>query len=199
MRPSPGLQRACALSLMVAAMFMAYFCLFHWWLVSPLQHISDEEQELQISYQRFAILESQRSVIQARLDETEKRPLPKGSFLVASGAEAATAQLMHLVSSRIASKPESGLSCSITNRLPQAAEEAGEVVRIRVDVELECGIESLIKTLYRMETEPPFLKVDALSIQRTESVISSQPFISRLAVKLQVTGYLSKAEVNTRE
>lgn len=198
MRLGRRAQRGSAVVLTAMAMVVAYFGLIHWWLVAPLQHIWEEEQALRSAYKRYAPLQAQRSVIQARLEETRQRPFPDGSFLAAGTAEAATAQLMQLVSSRTAPKTESGLDCSIKNRLPQSAEEAGEVLKIRVDVELECGIESLAKTLYRMETEPPFLKVDALSVQRIRPLSGSRPGQSQLAVRLQVSGYLRKTEVAAR-
>lgn len=194
-----GLQRLSAVALVAAALIAVYLGLIHWWLVAPLQHIAEEEQTLRSAYLRYATLEAQRSFIQTRLEETRQRPLPKGSFLVASGAEAATAQLMQLISSRIAPNPESGLSCSIKNRLAQAAQQAGEVLKIRVDVELECGVESLTKTLYRMETEPPFLTIDALSIRRVGSMTAQSTASGALAVQLQISGYLSNTEVTIHE
>ncbi|RMO98141.1 proteinral secretion pathway protein GspM [Pseudomonas syringae pv. philadelphi] len=195
MRLGWGAQRACAIALALTALTIAYFGLIHWWLVAPLQRISEEEQVLRDLYTRYSALEAQRSAIQTRLEETRQRPLPKGSLLNASGPEAATAQLMQLISSRIFSKPERGLGCSIKSRLPQPVEAAGQVLKIRVDVELECGIESLTKTLYRMETEPPFLKVNALSIHRDSSAVGAQSRLNHLAVKLQIGAYLSKPEV----
>ena len=61
------------------------------------------------------------------------------------------------------------------------------------------GIESLAATLHRLENEAPYLRVDALNIRRTEPPAAVPEQAGRLAVQVQVSGYLSAVEVAAHE
>lgn len=191
-------QRFCAIALVAIVGLFIYMALIHWWLVAPLQQVADDEGLLLASYQRFAALEAQRSMIQTRLEKVRQHPLPMGSLLVANGPEAAMAQLMQLVSERISRTPASGLACSLMNRLPRPNEQMGQLLRIQMDVELECGIESLAQTMHRLESEPPYLKVEAFSIRSMGAAMHAPTSHGRLAVRLQVSGFLGATEVAKR-
>lgn len=197
MRPmSTGVQRFCAIVLALVALWLAYWVLIHWWLVAPLQDIVQEEALLQASYQRYTTLAAQRGAIQAQLDSKQRNPLPPGSLLKADSEQAATAQVMQLVFERLASSPASGIPCTLMNRLPQAAQTAGELLRVRVDVDLECGIESLAGTLYRLENESPMLKVAAFNLRQLQAL---RPGQGRLGVKLQVIGFMEQVKVENHD
>ena len=85
MQLTRGAQRAGAILLALLSLLLAYFGLVHWWLVAPLQQMAEEEHLLQASYQRFAALEAQREVMQARLGAVREQPLHSDSLL--SGTE----------------------------------------------------------------------------------------------------------------
>lgn len=199
MQLTRGAQRAGAILLALLSLLLAYFGLVHWWLVAPLQQMAEEEHLLQASYQRFAALEAQREVMQARLGAVREQPLHSDSLLSGTEPQAGSAQLMQLVAERVSLQPASGLACSVLNREPQPAQAQGQLMLIRVTVDLECGIESLTATLHRLENEAPYLRVDALNIRRTEPPAAVPEQAGRLAVQVQVSGYLSAVEVAAHE
>jgi general secretion pathway protein M len=199
MHLSQTAQRICALALTAMVAVFAYLGLIHWWLVAPLQLLNEDEELLLASYQRYAVLDAQRVSIQARLESIRQQPLPAGSLLVASGPQAATAQLMQLASERLSLAPASGVACSLTNRMPQPVEPVGRLLKVRVNVDLICGIESLTATLHRLENEPPYIKVDAFSIRRMDPTSTTQSQQSRLAIKLQLSGFLSASDAAKNE
>lgn len=194
MQLTRGMQRACAIILALSSVLLAYLVLVHWWLVAPLQQMAEEEQLLQASYQRFAALEAQRDVMQARLSAVREQPLHSDSLLGGSEPQAGSAQLMQLVAERVSLQPATGLACSVLNREPQPAQAQGQLMVVRVSVDLECGIESLAATLHRFENEPPYLRVDALNIRRSEQPAAAPEQAGRLTVQVQVSGYLSVAQ-----
>lgn len=188
---SPTAQRVCAVALALLAAVLAWWLLVQWWLLAPLAQISEEQTTLQAAHQRYAALEAQRDNVQRQLAALEQQPLPAGSLLTASSPEAATAQVMQLIVERALPAADSGLACSVVNRLPQTPSPAGGLVRVGVQAELECGIESLAAMLYRLENTTPYLKVDAFEIRRGQPAGPGQ---ERLNVRLQVSGLLASAK-----
>jgi general secretion pathway protein M len=191
MKLSSRVQRYFAIALAMLAGVFLYFFMIHWWLVAPLQRIDEEEHALQASYQRFSALVAQREELQARLDLQRQHPLSSRGLLTAREPEVAMSQLMQLISERLSLEPAAGISCSVLNRVPQLGASEGPLVSVAVSVDLECGIESLTGTLHRLESEPPYLLIDTLSIQRLVSQDTAQSSSGRLSVNLQVRGYLS--------
>lgn len=191
MKLSFRVQRYLAIALAVLAGVFLYFFLIHWWMVAPWQRIDEETHFLQASYQRFSALVAQREELQAQLDLQRQHPLSNRGLLTAREPEVAISQLMQLVSERLSLEPATGVACRVLNRVPQIGASDGMLVPVAVSVDLECGIESLTGTLHRLESEPPYLLIDTLSIQRLVAQDSAQSSSGRLSVKLQVRGYLS--------
>ncbi|WP_420232917.1 type II secretion system protein GspM [Pseudomonas sp. ABY48] len=192
-------QRFYAIALVVLMGTFFYWALLHWWFIAPLQQMAEETEILQVSYQRFSTLEAQRGFIQAELESVTRRPLPSEGLLTADEPEVATAQLMQLVSERLSLEPATGTACTVLSRSPQTATPNGQLLQIKVYVDMECGIESLAGTLHRLESEQPYLVVDTLSIQRAPNSTEEQDQQGRLAVKMQVSGLLSAMQVAGHE
>lgn len=192
-------QRFYAITLVVLMGILLYWVLLHWWFIAPLQQMAEEAEILQASYQRFSTLEAQRGFIQHQLESVTRRPLSDEGLLTAGEPEVATAQLMQLVSERLSLGPVTGIACSVLSRTPQTATPHGQLLQIKVNVDLECGIESLAGTLHRLESEQPYLVVDTLSIQRAPNSTEAQDQQSRLAVKMQVSGLLSAMQAAEHE
>ncbi|MFL7963371.1 type II secretion system protein GspM [Pseudomonas kielensis] len=192
-------QRFYAIALVVLVGILLYWVLLHWWFIAPLQQMAEEEEILQASHQRFSTLEAQRGFIQAQLESVTRRPLSDEGLLTTGEPEVATAQLMQLVSERLSLGPVTGIACTVLSRTPQTAIQDGQLLQVKVNVDMECGIESLAGTLYRLESEQPYLVVDTLSIQRTPNSTEAQDQQGRLAVKMQVSGLLSAMQVAGHE
>ncbi|MGY2413095.1 type II secretion system protein GspM [Pseudomonas pergaminensis] len=199
MKLSSRLQKCFAIALAMLAGVVLYFFLIHWWVVAPWQRIDEEEHALRASYQRFSALVAQREELQARLDLQRQRPLSSRGLLTAREPEVAMSQLMQLVSERLSLEPATGVACSVLNRVPQIGASDGPLIPVALSVDLECGIESLTGTLHRLESEPPYLLIDTLSIRRLVSQDTVQSSSGRLSVKMQVRGYLSVSSVVDHE
>ena len=192
-------QRFYAIALAVLAGILLYWILLHWWFIAPLQQMAEEKRVLQTTYQRYSTLEAQRGSIQAQLESITRRSLPVEGMLAEGEPEVASAQLMQLISDRLSLAPATGVVCSILNRTPQTTSPDGPFLRIKVNVDMECGIESLAGTLHRLESEQPYLVVETLSIQRTPDSTEAQAQQGRLVVKMQVSGLLSAKQAAEHE
>ncbi|WP_207281723.1 type II secretion system protein GspM [Pseudomonas sp. FW300-N2F2] len=192
-------QRFYAIALVILMGTFLYWVLLHWWFIAPLQQMAEEVEVLQVSYQRFSTLEAQRGFIQAELESVTRRPLPSEGLLTADEPEVATAQLMQLVSERLSLEPATGIACTVLSRSPQTATPNGQLLQIKVNVDMECGIESLAGTLHRLESEQPYLVVDTLSIQRAPNSTGAQDQQGHLVVKMQVSGLLSAMQAAGHE
>jgi general secretion pathway protein M len=198
-KPSANARRFSAVALAVGLLMMVYVLTVHPWFVEPMLRINQEEALLLASYQRFTRLEAQREVIKARLDAVSESPLAEGSLLTGPEPEAAQAQLMQLVVDRLDVQPGSGVPCSVLNRLPNPVTKQGQLSRIVVDVELECGPQALATTLHKLESEAPFLVVEAMNIRRLAQEQGDGPALHRLGINLQLVGYLGKSEGQAHE
>lgn len=199
MKMSTNTRRFSAVALAVGLLMLVYGLTIHPWFIEPLLQINAEEALLQTSYQRFTQLEAQRDTIKARLDAVTESPLTEGSLLTGPEPEAALAQLMQLVVDRLDLQPGSGLPCSVLNRVPKPVTKQGQLSRIVVDVELTCGPQALATTLHKLESEAPFLLVEAMDIRRLAQEQSEGPALHRLAIDLQLVGYLGQTEGQAHE
>jgi general secretion pathway protein M len=187
-------QRLCALAL--AAGVLALACMgLHGWFVAPLQRIAEEEQLMQLAHQRFARLVAQREAIKAQLEAAGERSVAEDGLLSGRAPEAAQAQSMQLVVDRLALQPASGPPCSVLNRSPGPLQAQGQLLRITLDVQLECGAEALASTLHRLESERPYLQVQALSVRRQGPMrMDGEAASGLLSVQVQLAGYLRGGE-----
>lgn len=182
-------QRFFALFLAALTFWLIWKMLLQWWLLDPFLRIGEEESVLQIAHQRYSVVAAQGPLIKSRLAESEQNVAPPGSLLNAKSPEEATAQVMQIIAERVLPASTHGLPCIVINRLPERPSQSGSLVRIRVQAELECGIQSLAATLYRLENNAPFLKVEAFEIRRLESGVAGQ---GRLSIRMQLSGLLVK-------
>ncbi|MCM8915450.1 type II secretion system protein M [Pseudomonas inefficax] len=199
MKLSSNARRFSAVALAAALLMLVYGLTFHPWVVGPMLKINEEEALLRASYQRFTRLEAQREAVKARLDAETQAPLAEGSLLTGPEPEAAQAQLMQLVVDRLDLQPSSGLPCSALNRLPKPVARQGQLRRIVVDAELQCGPQALATTLHKLESETPFLLVEHMDIRRLPQEQSEGPALHRLAINLQLVGYLGQTEGQVHE
>ncbi|MDR0280527.1 MAG: type II secretion system protein M [Paucimonas sp.] len=194
MKPSASTRRLSAIALAVAALLLLYGLTLHLGFVLPLARQGEEQALLQLSYQRFARLEAQREQVKAHLDKAGETTMAEGSLLSGPEPEAAQAQLMQVVVDRLAQQADSGLPCSVLNRVPGPVAKEGRLARITLAVELECGPQALASTLHRLESEAPVLRVDAMAIRRMTEDRGDGAVFQRLSVNLQVVGYLIPGE-----
>ena len=196
---SANARRFSALALAAVMLTLVYGLTIHSWFVEPLLKIGEEEALLLASYQRFTRLEAQRDTVKAQLDAVSASPLAEGSLLTGPGPEAAQAQLMQLVVDRLDLQPGSGLPCSVLNRVPEPVTRQGQLRRIVVQAELECGPQALATTLHRLESEAPFLLVETMDIRRLLQEQGDGPALHRLAINLQLVGYLGQTDGQAHE
>ncbi|QVL18969.1 hypothetical protein KH389_27040 [Pseudomonas qingdaonensis] len=196
---SANFSRFSAVALTVALLILVYGLTIHPWFVEPMLQINEEEALLLTSYQRFTRLEAQREAVKMRLDAVTESPLAEGSLLTGPSPEAAQAQLMQLVVDRVDLQPGSGLPCSVLNRVPKPVTKQGQLSRIVVDAELECGPQALATTLHRLESEAPFLLVETMDIRRLAQEQTDGPTLHRLAINVQLVGYLGQVEGQSYE
>ncbi|MDF3202952.1 type II secretion system protein GspM [Pseudomonas sp. 1912-s] len=191
-------QRVLAISLVFIFGVFFYISLIHWWLVAPLMDMADEDVVLQASYQRYMTLEAQRGPVQSRLEALQQLSVPSVGLLNPGGPEVAIAQLMQLVLERLSSTPSSGVACTVLNRTPLAATADNSLIKVRVNVDLECGIESLAGTLHKLEGEMPYLTVETLSVQRRGAIPGTSLQDNRLTVKMQISGFQAMTQVSIK-
>lgn len=199
MKLSANARRFGAVALAAALLTLVYGLTIHPWFVGPMLQMNEEEALLLASYQRFTRLEAQREAVQARLDVASELPLAEGSLLMGPQPEAAQAQLMQLVVDRLDLQPGSGLPCSVLNRVPEPVTRQGQLSRIVVKADLECGPQALATTLHKLESEAPFLLVETVEIRRLEQEQSDGPALHRLAINLQLVGYMGQNEGQAHE
>lgn len=196
---SRNAHRFAAVTLAAALLMLTYGLTIHPWFVKPMLKISEDEAQLLASYQRFTRLEAQREAIKARLDAETKSPLAEGSLLTGPELEAAQAQLMQLVVDRLDLQPSSGLPCSVFNRVPQSVTRQGQLRRIVLDTELQCGPQALAATLHKLESEAPLLLVESMDIRRLAQDQGDGAALHRLAINLRVVGFLGQNEGQVHE
>lgn len=199
MKLSANTRRFSAVALAFGLIMMLYGLTINPWFVEPILRMNEEETLLLLSYQRFTQLEAQRETIKLRLDAVSESPLAEVSLLTGPEPEAAQAQLMQLVVDRLDLKPGSGLPCSVLNRVPKLVTKQGQLSRVVVDVELECGPQALASTLHKLELEAPHLLVEAMGIRRLAQEQGDGPALHRLGINLQLVGYLGHAEGQVHE
>lgn len=180
-------QRFLALFLFVSAVWLIWKVLLQWWLLDPFLQIVEEESALQVAHQRYGTIAAQREFTQSRLTALEQHPVPPDSLLNAKSPEEATAQVMQIIAERIQPAPDHGLPCVVINKLTEPSIQSGVFDRVRVQAELECGIEALAAMLYRFENKAPFLEVESLEVHRLESGLSGQ---GRLSIRVKLSGLL---------
>lgn len=180
------------LALLLAAMFVIilYWSTVQCWVISPLQDISEEMSTLREAQRRYVSLIAQRDALEAQLVEARQQSMNTESMLVGSDASTATAQLMELVSARLHTETDTGSGCTLANRTPLAPEAVGGMIQIKINIDLICGIEALAGTLYRLETEQPYLFVESLTVRRND-YIDAKGASNQLSAQLLISGFLS--------
>lgn len=199
MKLGSSARRFSAVALAAVLLMLVYGLTLHPLIIKPMLQINEEESVLLASYQRLTQLEGQRESIKARLDAAPQAPQAAGSLLTGPEPEAAQAQLMQLIADRLDLQPSSGLPCSVLNRLPKPVTRQGQLSRIVVDAELQCGPKALATTLHKFENEVPVLLVETMSIRRLAQEESDGRALLRLAINLQLVGYLRKSEGQVHE
>ncbi|WMD20207.1 type II secretion system protein GspM [Achromobacter seleniivolatilans] len=184
--------RAFAVALACLVLVLGYWMTVHAWFVAPLMRQSEEIALLEMSHQRFSRLAAQVEAVSARLAAISEMPMAEGSLLTSFDPEIAKGQLMQLVLERSAHHSQSGLSCTVQNRVPAPVAIQGNLSRISLDVEIECGPRALAETLHRLETESPTLRVDGLSIQRLGAAVANGSEFQRWGGSFRVVGYQAR-------
>lgn len=180
-------QRGTAIAFAALTLVAAYFIGIHWWFTAPLLAIADEMQTLRASHQQYQALQARRPAIDAQLAEATSAPQNSERLLSDSDTGAATAQLMQLASSKLLSVASSGSGCSITNKMPIAANEAGPYKQVKVSINLDCGIQPLAALLYHLENERVSMFIETLSIRRAPLQGPQQSH--RLTAQVLVSAY----------
>ncbi|WP_110973392.1 type II secretion system protein GspM [Pseudomonas huaxiensis] len=195
MRLNHDARRCGAVLLALMVVGLAYWLTIHAWFVAPLLRMAQEEGQMMIDHQRYARLEAQRETYKVRLEAASDSPMIAGTPLSAAGPEAAQAQVMQLVVERSAMNPESGLPCIVLNRIPRQVSEQGGLTKVVIEVALECGPQALATTLHRLEHQVPLLLIESMDIRRLDEMSPDNGHSpNRLAVQLQLSGYLARKQ-----
>lgn len=192
MRLRPAESRVLALLLLFPALALVYLLLVHWWFVAPQRELSAQMQDLRDDEHRYAAIIAQRDSLRSRLAELSRDASTSSAFLAGNDPSAASAALMQQVVDTVRRHTDAG-SCEVTQKMPVAGsgESKAPYRRIRVNLNLSCGVTPLADVLYDLEHGTPYLFVDNLSIYR--SPISQQGKLLPLQVQFTLSGYIRNA------
>lgn len=186
-----------ALALLLGVLAVAYLLLVHPWFTAPLREADARISDLRERDARVRGLLDQRALIRQRLATLDARGAVDG-FLAEPTAELATAALIQRLERVIEEVTPGSRGCAITNRAPMSGEpEAGRYRQVAVTVRLRCGNAETLAVFHALESNRPFLFVDAVSItaQRYFAIPGNVlPQEGGLDVSFNLYGYLRPAQ-----
>ena len=187
----PRQSRIAAVVLLLLAVVLAYFVLVHWWLVAPLNQISDEMSQLRDTHSRYAAAIAERPALQQRIAALGAGQAASDAFLAAADPNNAAADLMQQVVDVVGRTTQGG-RCVVSQKmpLPSPPTPPGEPYRkAAVSISLSCDIEPLAAVLQALEQGTPYLFVDDLSIYRNP-VAAQHHQSAPLEVQFTLSGYV---------
>ncbi|TBU74082.1 type II secretion system protein GspM [Phytopseudomonas daroniae] len=176
-------RRTWAVLLLGTCFVFIYILTVHWWFTSTLLDIADEMQELRGLQQRYSKLDLQKQFLAEKYLDVQRQGASEG-LLGGVDAGAATAQMMELIAQAIYRASEIHPACKVLSQAPMPPAEIDGLVGIRINLELECGTEVLVRSLYHFEDASPFLFIQSLRIRR-----GGQSEKDLLIVQISLIGY----------
>lgn len=187
----PRESRIAAVLLLLALLVLAYFALFHWWFVAPLQAIGDEMDDLRDTHARFAAAIAEKPQLQQRIAAMGAGQAASHAFLPEDDPNAAAAGLMQRVVDTVGAHPQGG-ACDVTQKMPVTNPPAAPdepYRKVAVSISLRCDVQPLAETLHDLEQGTPYLFVDDLSVYRNP-VAALQQSAPPLEVQFTLSGYV---------
>jgi general secretion pathway protein M len=193
-------QRALALGLLGTLLVSIYWLFVHIWFVAPLMSIDEQLSVLNEQDQRYSAVLARRDTLLQSLQDTRTRARGTVSLLPGDDPAAVAAELMQRVTEQVKKVEAVGAGCIITQRMPIANEPPGEAPYrpVSLSLDLDCGIEPLVRLLYALEYGKPLLFVDEMNISRA-SPDGAKAGTGKLTVHLLVAGYMSPSPLAASE
>ncbi len=189
--PDQRNSKTTAILLLVIAMLLVYFLVFHWFILRHREY-AEEIGDLRTQLNRFQTVASQRESLQMRLSRLRSSQKDTDLFLDYPEFDEAAAAMSGSIGDMVRTQADE--SCQIVSRQPVRPRVQERFQKVTVNVRMRCDAEDFLQILYRMETGTPLMLVDDLNIIRPRTrrrTRNAQPETQGvLDIRFNVSGYL---------
>ncbi len=189
--PDQRNSKTTAILLLVIAMLLVYFLVFHWFILRHREY-AEEIGDLRTQLNRFQTVASRRESLQMRLSRLRSSQKDTDLFLDYPEFDEAAAAMSGSIGDMVRTQADE--SCQIVSRQPVRSRVQERFQKVTVNVRMRCDAEDFLQILYRMETGTPLMLVDDLNIirprTRRRTRNAQTETLGVLDIRFNVSGYL---------
>jgi general secretion pathway protein M len=189
--PDQKNSKTTAILLLVIAVLLVYFIVFHWFIQRHREYAS-ELGDLREQLSRYQTVAAQRESLQARLGEVRNTQADAALFLEEPEFDEAAAAMSSRLGTMVRTLADD--NCQIVSRQPVRPRVQERFQKVTVNVRMRCDAEDFMQILHRMETGMPLMLVDDLNVirprtrRRTRNAQATTQ--GALDIRFNVSGYL---------
>lgn len=189
--PDQKNSKTTAILLLVIAVLLVYFLVFHWFIQRHREYAS-ELGDLREQLSRYQTVASRRESLQARLGEVRNTQADAALFLEEPEFDEAAAAMSSRLGTMVRTQADD--NCQIVSRQPVRPRVQERFQKVTVNVRMRCDAEDFMQILYGMETGMPLMLVDDLNIIRPRTRQRNRRARTTtqgaLDIRFNVSGYL---------